>query len=822
MDDQYGGSRQYYRFNVSLGLQDISLSDWDKASRISALTRNYIDTNNRAIGEFVNNFLYGPFAQSPISDAPSRKLSISTYFSVPFRENERFVGRGAILAKLEEMHFEKNCRQVALVGLGGIGKTQVAIQFAYWVKNNKPEYSVFWVPALNKSTFEQAYTDIARELPIEQGSEDVKVSVRRYLNSRRAGKWFLIFDNVDDMDVLYGSSGAEGGLKQYLPQSENGLTLFTTRSRKVAQACAESNMIELSQMDQQEGLAFLKTSLAVEYEETAASDLLRELAYLPLAIKQAVAYLNITTLSIHKYLELLQSTEQDLVGLMSEEFHDDFRYPNSQNAVATTWLVSFDQISKYDDAAHLLAFISRIEPKAIPQSILPEFKSKRRLLDAIGTLCSFAFLTRRGDGNSDDDIFDMHRLVHLGARIWIQRRSLATQVTYEAIIHLEDIFPGSDFAYQKLWQAYLPHALRVLHESHEHSFKERYWLFFLVGESLNVDMRMKESIWALEETYQWAINHLPEDDILRLNSGHGLAISYMNDDRTKEAIKLFEHVIAVKRKTLPEDDTELLASLHMVSIAYLRDGQIKEATTILERVVSCRRETLPENDNARLSSEHSLGQVYLQDGHVKDAIEVLEHIVAVWKMLPKEHPNRLASEHGLARVYLTDGRTEDAIKLLEHVVAVRKMLPKEHSSRPTSEHELARAYLKDGRVEDAIQLFEYVVAIQKMLPKEHRDRLTSEHELAMAYLQDGQVEDAIKLLEYVVAVRKMLPEEHRERLVSEHELARAYLQDGRVEKSIEILSGIVKIKTLKADDPLRISAERRLETAYGKLHEQQA
>ncbi len=104
--------------------------------------------------------------------------------------------------------------------------------------------------------------------------------------------------------------------------------------------------------------------------------------------------------------------------MMSRQFQDSTRYPGSQNAVATTWLVSFNQISKSDSAAaELLSFLSLIEPKAIPQSILPGSGSEQ-MVHAIGTLCGYAFVTRRGD----DPVFDMHRLVNLATRIWTSKR----------------------------------------------------------------------------------------------------------------------------------------------------------------------------------------------------------------------------------------------------------------------------------------------------------------------------------------------------------------------------------------------------------------
>ncbi len=96
---------------------------------------------------------------------------------IPLRENRRFVGRDRTLNTLKEMLFvRKEWQKAAIVGLGGIGKTQVALQFAYWAKTQQAEYSIFWVPALSRETFEQAYTERPRKLPIQRSSnvEDVK------------------------------------------------------------------------------------------------------------------------------------------------------------------------------------------------------------------------------------------------------------------------------------------------------------------------------------------------------------------------------------------------------------------------------------------------------------------------------------------------------------------------------------------------------------------------------------------------------------------------------------------------------------------------
>ena len=507
------------------------------------------------------------------------------------------------------MLFERGgCRKAAIVGLGGAGKTQVALHMAYWTKKHRPEFSIFWVPVLSNATFEEAFTAVARKLPIQSGGEgdDVKESVRQYLSSEAAGPWLLVVDNADDGDVLLGSADKPGGISQYLPESDDSFTLFTTRSREVAVSVAGSDVVELDKMDPAEAVEFLENSLIrkdMVLDKTATTELLEELTYLPLAITQAAAYINIKQLPLAEYVELLHGTQQDIIDLMSKEFRDNTRYPGSQNAVATTWLVSFDQIRKSNNAAaDLLSFISCIEPKGIPQLLLPNSESTAQLADAIGTLCTYAFLTRRGDSK----VFDMHSLVHLATRIWIQREGLTATTREKATRHLAAVFPDDDYENRNVWREYLPHALKVLQHSKELDIEEKSDLLFWVGRCLKVDGRIKEAVRSLEEAWQWNTRHFTEYHPSRLASQHVLAGAYEANGQVKEAISLLEHVVTIRARTLAEDHPNRLASQHALAGTYGANGQVKEAISLLEHVVTIQARTLAEDHPDRLESQQRL------------------------------------------------------------------------------------------------------------------------------------------------------------------------------------------------------------------------
>ncbi|KAI1774882.1 TPR-like protein [Hypoxylon cercidicola] len=628
---------------------------------------------------------------------PLRDTRLSCHY-IPLARNNQFSGRKGILDELQKRLFvRKDCRKLAVFGLGGVGKTQVALQFAYWVKDNHPDFSVLWMPALSNESFDQAYMELARRLaiPMNKG-EDPKESVRRYLTLESTGKWLLIVDNADSYELLFGPSDKPGGINMYLPQSDNSLILFTTRVREVAVAAVGSDVIDLHKMDLEEAASCLEKMLIQKellQNETEVKKLLRELTCLPLAISQAAAYLNRNQMTVKKYLGLLRGNEQSMIELMSREFHDNTRYSGSQNAVATTWLVSFDEIRKSDSAAaELLSFISYIEPKAIPRSLLPNRWSDEEMVTAIGTLLGYGFLVRR----EEEDMFDMHRLVHVATRVWLQRHEMANQKETDVIQHFEATFPFNPRKNRELCRQYLPHALRVLEGSRESQIDERYDLSYRVGRYLCQDRRYKEALKPFEEAYAWRREHAYQDTRRLLSLENWLAVVYRHNNRLKEAIKISERIVAIQRKTLGEEDHSRLTSEDSLGKAYIRDKQMKKGIEILEHVVAIRRRTQAEDDDFRLASEHELAVAYIKNGRIEEGIKILEDVVAVGRRtLAEEDSNRLAPEHNLGRAYLDGNKVKEAIAILEHVVAVEaKILDVDDASRVNSQECLAFAYSK--------------------------------------------------------------------------------------------------------------------------------
>ncbi|RYC79044.1 hypothetical protein BFJ63_vAg18079, partial [Fusarium oxysporum f. sp. narcissi] len=468
------------------------------------------------------------------------------------------IGRRGVIAELQKLIFaHPGGQRAALIGLGGVGKTQIALQLAHLAKNDSQihqHYSVIWMPALSMASFEQACTRMIRVFDIEHAdNEDPKETFKDFLSSEEAGKWFLIIDNADNMETLYGTAHNPGGIADFIPDCEQGHILFTTRSCEIAVTVAQTNVLELPEMDKKDARALLQSLLIQkeQMQDTVLVDkLLDELAYLPLAITQASTYMKINKVSIKEYLRLLQNTDQDMVELLSVGFRDGTHYDAAQGAVVTTWIVSFKQIrALHEEAATLLSFAACLEPKAIPRTLLPRLESEQSMTRAIGTLCGYSFLSQREDG----DIFDMHSLVHLATRRWNENEGREKGIRHMALARIAETFPTDDWENREVWRQHLPHALRLLTSMDSGGSEDACKLGYWVGRCLKVDGKARQAVGILGYVVAVQETTLAEDHPDRLTSQHTLAGAYRVNGQIKEAVELLEHVVEVRKTTLAED-----------------------------------------------------------------------------------------------------------------------------------------------------------------------------------------------------------------------------------------------------------------------------
>ena len=245
-------------------------------------------------------------------------------------------------------------------------------------------------------------------------------------------------------------------------------------------------------------------------DRQATRRLLRQLSCLPLAITQVASYINETGISVATYLSLLQSQENVMVELLSQDFEDEWRYAGINNSVAVTWLISFNQIQRLDPlASDYLLFMSCIDPRHIPLSLLPPDSSKVKQQNALGLLKAYSFITGQADGQT----VSLHRLVHVATRNWLRNGEMLEQWTVNTGKRLRDIFPSNKHENRILWREYLPHALFILQsEEFQNDKQEREDLVQRVAQCLYSDGRYDQAGALFKEVLENKSKRLKNDD----------------------------------------------------------------------------------------------------------------------------------------------------------------------------------------------------------------------------------------------------------------------------------------------------------------------
>ncbi|KAJ5533594.1 hypothetical protein N7494_010146 [Penicillium frequentans] len=320
------------------------------------------------------------------AQTPTEPLS-----TVPFSRNPEFVDRGSLMADttlLSDIHEKCSApdARLALVGMGGVGKSQMVIEYCYRTRVTSPGTWVFWVHASNAFRFEQGYREIAEQARIPRcrdSDADLMRSVVNWLRDLKR-KWILVLDNLDDNRFLNEPRYSEGGEVDakmppvgYLPHSANGSIIITTRDRRVALDLVDDNcIVQIDPMTQPEAVSLLDRMLGDQGKEPNRADVLKlaeTLEYMPLAIEQAAAYIRrqFPLYSIQQYIRDFERSDDERLRLLAHEAGRHYRDWEAKNSILVTWQLSFNQIrAENPSAAALLSLMSFFDRQAIPEALL--------------------------------------------------------------------------------------------------------------------------------------------------------------------------------------------------------------------------------------------------------------------------------------------------------------------------------------------------------------------------------------------------------------------------------------------------------------------
>ncbi|MGO4350124.1 FxSxx-COOH system tetratricopeptide repeat protein [Paenibacillus sp. MCAF9] len=251
-------------------------------------------------------------------------------WNVPHRPNPYFIERDDIVISLREILLSDQLTAVTqtIAGLGGIGKTQLVVHYAY--KYRKDYDLIWWIDSEQEETIRAGLLQLALKLNNNTGSEVDSIDfVKEWLSKRE--KWLLIFDNANDINDI----------EKYFPNPQEGHILITSRKQDWPH-----EPIVLSEFNRSESIKFLmqRTNCTDSQQEPFAAKLAFELGYLPLALEHAGAYIKKKHKTFKEYHELYDMKKMNLLALEG--------IPNSYHStILTTWTISIESIKQESNIA---------------------------------------------------------------------------------------------------------------------------------------------------------------------------------------------------------------------------------------------------------------------------------------------------------------------------------------------------------------------------------------------------------------------------------------------------------------------------------------
>lgn len=688
-----------------------------------------------------------------------------TLWSVPYAHNPFFTGREDFL---EMLHTSLGVAHrtprptCALRGLGGIGKTQLALEYAYRYAS---EYqAIFWIGA---ERVKQALSNVLYIADLLQLREREDTNRRHSVEAVQHwlathDKWLLIWDNLEDLNLL----------QRWLSPGRQGSILITTRSQTLGTL---AQGIDLTQMQPEEAtLLLLRRAKILEPQATnkgmqqfaarvpaeyAASAKLAEAAGgLPLALDQIGAYIEETGCNIADYMQHYERMRVDLLNRRGE-----FGFDHPDSVTATFVLASKRVEQELGSAADILRVCALLESDAIPEELftagaihlgptLEALAANSTQLDqSIAVLRKESLVQRHPATHT----LSLHCLVQtaIQARMSEQERTMWLR---RIITALNAIFPDVISDTWNRCERLLPHVL-VVAAALPDTVDDQV-LAEILQKAADY-LRERNQYQQAEALYQRALRlgeQALEAEHLVSHTLNGMALLRCIQGKYAEAEQLYQRVLGIGNQKLGPMHFEVARSLHNLGSLHQTQGRYVEAETLYLQAKFILEQALGPEHPKLGHPLLNLAMIYLEQEQYERAEVFCKQALYLWKQT-------LGSEHSLianalriqARLFVVQQQEEQAELTYQQALHIwEKTIGTNHPQIALLLNDLANLYVHQKRYRQAELLYQRARTLLELHQGSHHpETARTLHDLAILRSKLGQQDEAVSLLEQALKIR---------------------------------------------------------------------
>ncbi|WP_353273619.1 tetratricopeptide repeat protein [Wolbachia endosymbiont (group A) of Agelastica alni] len=742
-----------------------------------------------------------------------------------------FTGR---IRELEDLHKilqeggEAVISQMASVtGLGGIGKSELARK--YISEHNKDyDNNIIWVNADNYLTIAESFRRLAQDkLRIstldENGKEkEIKLIVEDVYRffAKRHRRSLFVFDNAGKHKVV----GEGEGVDKFLPSGPNKPhVLITSRD----QEWGEIKSLSLGVFTEEEAVEFIRKALKIEdgSQESEIKNLAETLHRLPLALQQAVAYINKENqgkwsnekFTISNYLELYKGKANELLNKASGETYD--RYTET---VMTTWQITIDKIKQKmggEQALEVLNIIAYLAPNEIPikevfsQLISNEGERHR----AVELLDQYSMASLEGGK------LNIHRLVQQVTRIELEERNEEREVLRKALTLLKNPMEEEG----NLGNKCVSHAISAWSYTSEYNelVKEFSRLPSQVVNKLDDAARYEEAYLFGKKALELLSSELGFNNQDTLVVQNDIAGVLGRQGKYDEALKIYDDVYKKQVKNLGSDHLDTLSTKSNMALVLDKQGKHNEALKIYNEVYEKLIEKFSPDHRDVLTVLNNIALVFDNQGEYNKALRIYNEVYKkqVDKLGP-DHPNTLTTLNNIALVLKDQGEYDEALKIYNDVYEKRvKKLGSDHPDTLISWSGVASVLDSQGEYKEALRIYDlvYEKQVEKLGP-DHPNTLIVRNDMASVLKDQGKYKEALEIYNDVYEKQvKNLGSNYIGTLASRNNIASVLDKQGKYKEALKIYNDVYEkqVKKLGSDNPDTLTVRNNIALIHQELSE---
>ncbi len=676
----------------------------------------WVDLRKGLTKDGIDQLVWGITGSRPGKKTKVMKAAQGPVHNLPYVSIEDlFTGRGEIMEELRAQVAGEKATAItqAIAGLGGIGKSRLAVEFGWWGLNNKKYGHVFFVSSetaeLLSASIGRLATGVLGIAPGDTKEEDARQVALAWLGQNDG--WLMIIDNAD-------SKEAAESVEKLLPQLSQGQVIITSRYMRWGAAVRPRR---LGLFEPQEAKRFLleRTKgrrIETEADEELAEELAAELGYLPLALEQAGAYIAHNGCSMAEYIEEWEDQREKVLKWYDKR---EMQYPAS---VAVTYERTFERLTV--GARALLRLSAYLAPEEIPTAMFEEgseiVTEAMKLMDedseaefvckdAVAELAAYSMITREEKG------FAVHRIVQEVVRGRMEKGERKEWI--EKALQIVDDYVPTDSDDVRTWpimDVIRPHVEVIARTADEAGISEP--TLRLMGELDNYlsakGLYGEAEVWSCRalEMGEAVLGPEHQDVAAYLNN---LAQLLQNTNRSGEAEPMFRRALEIEKAAYGTESSEVATGLNNLAELLRETERFDEAEPMYRRALKI--------GETNLGKEHPKVAIYLnnlalllkQNGCLKEAEPLMQRALEIWeKALGPKHPNVGSVLNNLSELLRETGRFEEAEPMMRRALKIDEAaFGPNHPSVARDLNNLALLLRTTNRLGEAEEMYRRAVKI---------------------------------------------------------------------------------------------------------------